>query len=788
MEIVPGSNETDRFAASELQSYIYQATGERISVAGTIPERGSSLVFLVGTTESNPLIARLVTEGQVRLGDDPEGFTICSLPKTKTGRECELIVIGGNGSVLLGGGSPKRMVGDWKHMEFDEKQPHPPAHVNSSVLYGVYAFLEATLSFCSLPENALAPADTHEWIDKVSAEEFRKRVARLVENPIAEKPTFKIRGSWFIDSYQNWRPILPWMSKNRMNQFTIYPLAFKELTGKAPKGATRPPFTWDELRGLVDEAHKRGIAVYAQVLSRPYAGVNWYPGGFEELLRELTGEQIPAFLDQNPQYKAGPTKGRSSFEGGGPAVPFECTACEETRRYFAWLVNRFIDVLEDHGIYIDDINLGEFDSDDRCLCPKCQGQRDLAEIRLATAVEESFERRGLNWRPVVWCVRGNPQELVSFFGHDDPYLGSSLRLVSADKTLGWIRPYGNMSEPFYRNLYMRAFKKALPNSLIVTDNQVMAWSDEMAPYRIIPKLEYLWNSQRWIAQDLGGALGMMPDIRVERSEVTVTVYARAMWNPLDRQLSDELTHVSGACYGRNVGEQMGTALLLLEKAAAQHLYGYGGGSGKYNFFWFKNPPGNGRYLYQNYVALKKTPGRKQFYEDFAQAQTAATEAAQLAAGAEKDALNDSYREKIEAVRLTGLYYAYEARMIEALSTIYDHIYNAKVAAKKGDWQVAREWLDKATAFAEHARGVTDQLREIVKDEQTMKYPPNFKRELYQIEFYEKEILGDTGLLAGARELLDQKSPDFLKVGLPETTTGQGAPENIAGQFVVPGKP
>jgi hypothetical protein len=789
MEIVAGTNPTDRFAASELQNYIVQATNRRVPIIDAPSTRASGLVFLLGTIESNPLIASLAAEGKIRLGGEPEGFTGCFLTgQAIEGYERDLLVIAGNGDVSLGGGSAKRLVGDWRSMRFEDKEQHLPARVNSSVLYGVYAFLEETLSFCSLPENALAPADTHEWIDRVTPDEFRRRIGLLADKPIVQEPTFRIRGSWFIDSYQNWRTILPWMSKNRMNQFTVYSLAFNELNGKLPKGASRPPFTWDELRALVDEAHKRGIEVHAQLFSRPYAGVNWYPGGFEQLLRELTGEEIPAFLDGNPHCKAGPTKGRSSFEGGGPAVAFECTAHVETRQYFAWLVNRFIDALEDQGVYVDNVNLGEFDSGDGCLCPKCEGKRDLAEIRLATAVVDSLDRRGVSWRPVVWCVRGNPQELASFFGHDDPYLGSSLGLVAADRILGWIRPYGNMGEAFYRNAYMRSFKKALPNSLLIIDNQVMAWSDEMAPYRIIPKAEYLWNSQRWIAKDLGGAVGMMPDIRVERSEVTVTVYARAMWDPFERELQDELTRVAAAFYGRNVGGEMAAAVQLLEKATAGRLYGYMGASGKYSFFWFKNPPGNGRYRYHDYVALKNKPGSKAFYNDFAEAQRASAEAAELAAGAAKEALNDSYREKIEAARLTARYYAYEARALETLSAIYDHVYNAKVAVKKDDWRTAREWLDKATAFAEQSRDLIEQLRSIIQDEEPMKYPPKFKRELYQIDFFEKEILGNEGYLARKATLLEQESSDFLKVDLPDSLAGQTIEERIGSRFVVPGKP
>jgi len=787
MRIVAGDNPTDTFAASELQDYVRQATGERVPVVGASDNIDGDLLFVLGTTESNPIVADLATENKIQLGDDPEGFTVRLLPKAATGRDHDVLVIAGNGHVLLGGSSPKRMAGDWRNMQFEEKEQHPAAHVNSSVLYGVYAFLEATLSFCSLPENALAPADTHEWIDRVSPEEFRTRVAGLGDAGLVQKPTFRIRGSWFIDSYQNWRTILPWMSKNRMNQFTIFPLAFNELNGKVPAGANRAAFTWDELRGLVSEAHKRGIAVHAQVFPRPYAGVNWYPGGFEQLLRDLTGDEIPAFLDENPQCEAGPTRGRSNVEGGGGAVPFECTSHEETRRYFAWLVNRFIDVLEEGDVYVDNVNLGEFDSADACLCPRCEGKRDLTELRLATSVVDSLDRRGLQWRPVVWCVRGNPQELVAMIGNDDPYLGESLRLASADRILGWVRPYGNMKEAFYRNVYMRSFKKAFPDSLLVIENQVMAWSDEMTPYRIIPKAEYLWNAQRWIANDLGGAVGMMPDIRVERSEVTVTAYARAMWNPFERELENELTRVAGAFYGRNAGDTMGKAIHSLETASSS-LYGYSGNNSKYCFLWFKNPPGNGRYRYHNYVALKQPPGRKQFYKEFAAAQRAAAEAAELAAEAAGKALSDSYRDKIEAVRLTGLYYEYEARMLDVLSTVYDHVYNAKVAAKKGDLEDARDWLDKAKSFADQSRGITGMLREIAAAEQAMEYPPNFTRELYQIEFYENELLGESGYLARKGALLENELQQFLNVDIPESMAGQTVDEKIGTRFVVPGKP
>jgi len=788
MCIVAGANQTDRLAAEQLQNYIKTATNEQIALADATEASRASLLFLLGTTDSNPAIANLAAAGKVTLGKDPEGFTVGFLSGGVSGLSQDCVVIAGNGHVMLGGGSGRKLAGDWRSMSFEEKAPHPPVAVNSSVLYGVYAFLEETLSFGSLPANDLAPADTHEWMDRVDVQEFRKRIARLEAKPIVQEPTFRIRGSWFIDSYYKWRSILPWMSKNRMNEFTIYPLAFKELNGKLPPGANRPAFTWDELRALVEQAHALGIAVHAQVLSRPYAGINWYMGGFEELLRELTHEDIRPFLQENPDCAAGPTKGRSAVEGAGATVPFECSAHEETRRYFAWLVNRFIDVLEDNGIHVDDVNLGEFDSDDRCLCPRCEGKRDLAEIRLATAVVDSLERRGLGWRPVVWCVRGNPQELPSFFGQEDPYLGSSLPLVPAEKILGWVRPYGNMNEPFYRKAYMGSFKKALPDSLLVVDNQVMAWSDEMAPYRLQPKCEYIWNSQQWIAGELGGAVGMMPDIRVERSEVTVTVYARAMWNPFERKLEDELTRVAGAFYGRNVGEAMGKATQWLEWASAKSLYGYMGGHEKYGFLWFKNPPGNGRYLYNDYVSIEKKPGRNVFYRDFAEAQRASSEAAALAAQAEKEALNDSYREKIAAARLTALYYSYEARMLEVLSTIYDHVYNAKVAVTRNDPATAREWVEKGAVFAQQNQELLNSLRDIVNVDRTMKYPPKFERELYQADFYQTEILGERGYIARVRRLLEENPPSLLTDSDPGSAGAPAAQEKVGSEYVVPGKP
>src|SRR5664279_5398894 len=68
--ILVGQNASamEQYAARELQRYLYQVSGSLLPVETARPEsKPSGQVFVLGTSRSNPLVARLAEEGQVQI-------------------------------------------------------------------------------------------------------------------------------------------------------------------------------------------------------------------------------------------------------------------------------------------------------------------------------------------------------------------------------------------------------------------------------------------------------------------------------------------------------------------------------------------------------------------------------------------------------------------------------------------------------------------------------------------------------------------------------------------------
>src|ERR1022692_4450407 len=78
--IVIGANASalEHYAARELQRYLYQVSGSFLAIeTARSEEKRSGQVFLLGTRESNPLIAKLADEGQIQISatdPGPQGY------------------------------------------------------------------------------------------------------------------------------------------------------------------------------------------------------------------------------------------------------------------------------------------------------------------------------------------------------------------------------------------------------------------------------------------------------------------------------------------------------------------------------------------------------------------------------------------------------------------------------------------------------------------------------------------------------------------------------------------
>jgi hypothetical protein len=76
----PNASAMEQYAARELQRYLYQVSGTFLAIETAKPDgKPSGLVFLLGTRESNPLIAKLAEEGLVQISTTelgPQGYML----------------------------------------------------------------------------------------------------------------------------------------------------------------------------------------------------------------------------------------------------------------------------------------------------------------------------------------------------------------------------------------------------------------------------------------------------------------------------------------------------------------------------------------------------------------------------------------------------------------------------------------------------------------------------------------------------------------------------------------
>src|ERR1035437_3312002 len=94
----------EQYAARELQRYLYQVSGSFLNIEAATPDgKLSGLVFLLGTRESNPLIASLVEEGQFKVSASdpgPQGYVLKKAGQaSRLSSSAETLVVAGSDSV-----------------------------------------------------------------------------------------------------------------------------------------------------------------------------------------------------------------------------------------------------------------------------------------------------------------------------------------------------------------------------------------------------------------------------------------------------------------------------------------------------------------------------------------------------------------------------------------------------------------------------------------------------------------------------------------------------------------
>ncbi len=181
--IVIGQNAPamEQYAARELQRYIYQVSGSLLAIETAPPGGGpSGRVLLLGTRDSNPLIAKLAGEGQVQISatdPGPQGYVLKNYGET--------LVIAGSDEV--------------------------------GCLYGVYGLLEDYYGIGFYLGGDVLPD--------------QKTPLKLPDVDERKKPAVAIRGllpwtnfpqSATSYSWQDWKFIIDQMSKMRMNLLHIH--------------------------------------------------------------------------------------------------------------------------------------------------------------------------------------------------------------------------------------------------------------------------------------------------------------------------------------------------------------------------------------------------------------------------------------------------------------------------------------------------------------------------------------------------------------------------------------
>jgi hypothetical protein len=180
----------EQYAARELQRYLYQVSGRFLPIERAHPGgTPSGRVFLLGTRESNPLIARLAAGGQIQISASDPGPQSYVLKKvgqsSRLSSSTETLVIAGSDAV--------------------------------GCLYGVYGLLEDYYGIGFYLGGDVLP-------DK-------KTPLQLPDADERKKPAVAIRGvlpwtnfpqSATSYSWQDWKFILDQMAKMRMNFLHIH--------------------------------------------------------------------------------------------------------------------------------------------------------------------------------------------------------------------------------------------------------------------------------------------------------------------------------------------------------------------------------------------------------------------------------------------------------------------------------------------------------------------------------------------------------------------------------------
>ena len=180
----------EQYAARELQRYLYQVSDSFLPIETAKPGgKLSGRVFLLGTRESNPLIAELADEGQVQISASdpgPQGYVLKKAGQaSRLPSPAETLVIAGSDAV--------------------------------GCLYGVYGLLEDYYGIGFYLGGDVLP-------DK-------KTPLKLPDVDERKKPAVAIRGflpwtnfpqSATSYSWQDWKFILDQMAKMRMNFLHIH--------------------------------------------------------------------------------------------------------------------------------------------------------------------------------------------------------------------------------------------------------------------------------------------------------------------------------------------------------------------------------------------------------------------------------------------------------------------------------------------------------------------------------------------------------------------------------------
>jgi hypothetical protein len=173
--IGPKASAIEQYAARELQRYLYQVSGSFLAIEIAKPERVlPGPLFLLGTRDSNPLIAQLAEAGQVQISaadPGPQGYVLKKAgPMSRLTESAETLVIAGSDEV--------------------------------GCLYGVYGLLQDYKTLLRLPD-----------VDE------RKRPAVAIRGllPWTNFPQSATSYSW-----QDWKFILDQMAKMRMNFLHIH--------------------------------------------------------------------------------------------------------------------------------------------------------------------------------------------------------------------------------------------------------------------------------------------------------------------------------------------------------------------------------------------------------------------------------------------------------------------------------------------------------------------------------------------------------------------------------------